>query len=53
MLGELKFLELRDKARKALGDKFSIRQFHNLILDTGSVRLDILGHQVDAYINRH
>ena len=52
MIGELKFLELRNKAQKVLGDKFSIRQFHNLALETGAVPLEIFGRQVDAYIRR-
>jgi uncharacterized protein (DUF885 family) len=46
----LKLLELRDKAKKALGDKFSIRQFHKLALETGAVPLEIFESQVDAYI---
>lgn len=50
MMGELKILELRDKARMALGDKFSLREFHNVVLQTGTVPLDILEHQVDAWI---
>jgi uncharacterized protein (DUF885 family) len=50
MIGELKILELREKARKALGDKFSIRDFHNVVLDSGVVPLGILERQVDAYI---
>jgi len=43
-------LELRDKAKKALGDKFSFYQFHNAVLGTGTVPLEILDRQVDAYI---
>jgi uncharacterized protein (DUF885 family) len=50
MMGELKIVELREKARKALGDKFSLREFHNVVLKTGSVPLDILERQVDAWI---
>jgi uncharacterized protein (DUF885 family) len=50
MIGELKILELRDKAKKALGDKFSFYQFHNTVLGTGTVPLEILERQVDAYI---
>ena len=50
MMGELKILELRDKARAALGDKFSLREFHNVVLRTGTVPLDILERQVDAWI---
>jgi uncharacterized protein (DUF885 family) len=50
MLGELKLLELRDKARKALGRRFSLKEFHNAVLGTGTVPLDVLEQQVDAYI---
>jgi uncharacterized protein (DUF885 family) len=50
MIGELKIIELREKAKKALGDKFSIREYHNVVLDTGTVPLDLLERQVDAYI---
>jgi uncharacterized protein (DUF885 family) len=49
MIGELKIIELREKARKALNGQFSLKDFHNLVLDTGTVPLDIL-QQVDAYI---
>jgi uncharacterized protein (DUF885 family) len=52
MIGELKILELRDKAKKALGDKFSLKEFHNMVLDTGMVPLQILERQTDAYIAR-
>jgi uncharacterized protein (DUF885 family) len=50
MIGQLKLLELRDKARKALGDGFSLRQFHNIVLETGAVPLDILERRIDAWI---
>jgi uncharacterized protein (DUF885 family) len=50
MIGELKILGLREKARKALGDRFSIREFHNVVLGTGTVPLEILERQVDGYI---
>ena len=52
MIGELKILELRDKANKALGDKFSLKEFHNMILDAGIVPLEILERQTDAFIAR-
>ena len=51
MIGELKIIDLRDKAKKALGDKFSLKEFHNVVLDTGSVPLDILERQVNAYVS--
>jgi len=50
MIGQLKIVELREKARKSLGDKFSLRQYHNVVLNTGTVPLEILERQVDAYI---
>ncbi len=50
MIGQLKIVELREKARKALGDNFSLREFHDEVLDTGTVPLEILERQVDAYI---
>jgi uncharacterized protein (DUF885 family) len=50
MIGQLKIIELRQKAQNALGNKFSLNQFHNIILSTGTVPLAILERQVDAYI---
>jgi uncharacterized protein (DUF885 family) len=50
MIGQLKIVELRDKARKAIGDRFSLKDFHNFVLHTGTVPLEILERQVDAYI---
>jgi len=50
MIGQLKIVELREKAHKALGDTFSLREYHNVVLDTGTVPLEILERQVDAYI---
>ena len=49
-IGELKIIELREKAKKALGDKFSLKEFHNVVLDTGTVPLDTLEQQVDSYV---
>lgn len=50
MIGELKILDLRDKAQKALGNRFSLREFHNVVLLAGSVPLQVLENQIDAYI---
>jgi uncharacterized protein (DUF885 family) len=50
MMGELKIIELRETAKKALGGKFSLREFHNAVLEAGTVPLDVLARQVDAYI---
>lgn len=49
-MGELKILELRTKAEKALGSKFDRRSFHDAILAHGSVPLDVLEERIDAYI---
>ena len=47
----LKILELREKAKKSLGDKFDIRQFHEVVLSNGSVPLGMLEELVDRWIN--
>ena len=51
-IGQLKLLQLRDKMQHALQDKFSIRDFHDIVLTTGSVPLPLLEDVVDAYITR-
>jgi len=50
MIGMLRIIELRDKARQALGDKFSLPAFHDVVLKNGSVPLDVLGQVVDRWI---
>ena len=49
-IGQLKILELRDKAKKTLGDKFDIRAFHDQVLDSGALPLDVLSDRIDAWI---
>ncbi|MBX3702480.1 MAG: DUF885 domain-containing protein [Steroidobacteraceae bacterium] len=49
-IGQLKILELRERATKALGENFDIRAFHDTILATGAVPLDILERTVDDWI---
>jgi uncharacterized protein (DUF885 family) len=49
-IGQLKILELRDRAQKALGDKFDIRAFHDELLDSGALPLDVLDARIDAWI---
>ena len=51
MIGKLKILELREKARNAMGDAFDIRDFHDLVLRDGPVPLSILERKVDAMIS--
>ena len=41
-MGQLKILELRDKAKTALGAKFDIKAFHDEVLDSGALPLDVL-----------
>lgn len=50
MVGQIKILDLREKAKAAMGDKFSVREFHNRVLNTGTVPLELLERQIDAYI---
>jgi prolyl oligopeptidase len=49
-LGQLKIVELRDRAQKALGPRFDLRAFHDVVLRSGTIPLDLLEEQVDAYI---
>lgn len=49
-IGQLKILELRQKAKDILGEKFNICQFHNEILQLGSAPLLILQEVIDDYI---
>ena len=52
-IGQMKILELRDRAKKALGDKFDLRAFHDQVLDSGALPLDVLGDRIDAWIAGH
>jgi len=49
-VGQLRILALRDEAEKALGDRFDIRAFHDTVLGTGAVPLDVLDDTVRAWI---
>lgn len=49
-LGQLKILELRERAHKELGSKFDIRKFHDEMLDGGTLPLDMLEARTDKWI---
>ncbi len=49
-IGMIKIIELREKAKKALGKKFDIRKFHDFVLTNGPLPLDVLENLVDEYI---
>jgi len=50
--GELKIRELRAKAEKELGDAFDIREFHEVVLGSGAIPLDVLDANVNEYITK-
>ena len=50
-IGQLKILELRNKAEKILGDKYDIKEFHDEVLKRGSLPLDLLEYYIDEWIN--
>ena len=52
-IGELKIRELRQKAQEKLGSRFDIREFHEIILEKGTVTLGILEDRINKYIGSH
>ncbi|MFV8783283.1 DUF885 domain-containing protein [Microbulbifer sp. SA54] len=49
-IGMMKIVELRENARQALGDKFDIREFHDVVLANGAVPLDVLEELVNQWV---
>ncbi|MAB84352.1 MAG: DUF885 domain-containing protein [Cryomorphaceae bacterium] len=52
-IGELKIRELRTKAEKELGANFDIREFHEVVLEQGTVTLSILEKRINNYITKN
>jgi len=50
-IGELKIRELRNKAERALGKEFDIREFHQVILEQGTITLPRMEKRIDQYID--
>jgi len=50
MIGQLKILELRERAEAELGEAFDIRAFHDEVLGAGALPLDVLEERIDAWI---
>ena len=50
-IGMLKILELREGAKEKLGDKFDIREFHDVVLTNGAIPLDVLEELVNDWIS--
>ena len=49
-IGQLKILELREKAKQELGSRFDLKGFHDCVLGGGALPLDLLERRVDAWI---
>jgi uncharacterized protein (DUF885 family) len=49
-MGQMKILELRERAQKELGPKFDLRAFHDAVLDSGPLPLDVLEEKITEWI---
>ena len=49
-IGMIKILELREEAKEQLGDKFDIREYHDVILAAGAVPLNVMEERVDSWV---
>jgi uncharacterized protein (DUF885 family) len=50
-IGQLKIMELREKAQSRLKDKFDIKKFHQIVLESGVMPLDLLEKKINAWIS--
>ena len=50
-IGQLKILELRERARRRLGSKFDLRRFHDAVLNGGNLPLDLLEARIDRWLD--
>ena len=50
MTGQLKIIELRERARSRLGERFDLRRFHNAVIDQGALPLPVLERSIDDWI---
>ena len=51
-IGQLKILELRQRAQQQLGDRFDLRKYHDEVLGAGILPLTILDQRIDQWIRR-
>ena len=49
-IGQLKYVELRKRAEKALGSKFNVAEFHDEVLKDGAIPLEVLEAKIDRWI---
>ncbi|MBT8142608.1 MAG: DUF885 domain-containing protein, partial [Gammaproteobacteria bacterium] len=49
-VGMLKILELREQAKKDLGDNFDIREFHDVVITNGALPLNVLEQLVNEWV---
>ncbi len=52
MVGMLTILDLRERARQALGPAFELREFHRVVIGSGAIPLAVLERVVDDYVTR-
>lgn len=52
-IGQLKIMELKQKSKESLSEKFDIKEFHHVILGEGALPLDVLEEKVNDYINQN